>query len=123
MFAQLAARLRAGETVECRPTGNSMTPIIKSGQAVTISPVDPATVGKGDVVLARVGGRYYLHKISAIQPGRLQISNNHGHVNGWTPRDQVYGIVTVVAGRPLTRRRAGDGANTSGEGQPGSGQV
>ena len=100
MFAQLAERLRAGETVECRPTGDSMTPIIKSRQLVTISPVDAATLRKGDVVLAKVGGRYLLHKVSALRGDRVQISNNHGHVNGGTSRAQVYGIVSAVDGVP-----------------------
>ena len=98
MFAQLAERLRAGETVECRPTGDSMTPIIKSRQLVTISPVDAATLRKGDVVLAKVGGRYLLHKVSALRGDRVQIANNHGYVNGWTSRAQVYGIVPAVDG-------------------------
>ena len=101
MFAQLADRLRAGETVECRPTGDSMTPIIRSRQLVTISPVDAATLRKGDVVLAKVGGRYLLHKVSALRGDRVQISNNHGHVNGWTSRAQVYGIVSAVDGMPV----------------------
>ena len=101
MFAQLAERLRAGETVEYRPTGNSMTPIIKSRQLVTISPVDAATLRKGDVVLAKVGGRYLLHKVSALRGDRVQVANNHGHVNGWTSRAQVYGIVSAVDGAPV----------------------
>ena len=97
-------RLRRGESVEVRPTGNSMTPIIKSRDLVRLAPVDGAAVGKGDVVLAKVGGRYYLHRVSAVRGDRLQISNNHGHVNGWTTRDRVYGIVTMVDGLPVTRR-------------------
>ena len=101
MFAQLAERLRAGETVECRPTGDSMTPIIKSRQLVTISPVDAATLRKGDVVLAKVGGRYLLHKVSTLRGDRVQIANNHGHVNGWTSRARVYGIVSAVDGAPV----------------------
>jgi hypothetical protein len=118
MLAQLAARLRAGETVEWRPTGNSMTPIIESGQLEVVAPVDPATIGRGDVVLAKVGGRYYLHKVSAVQPGRVQISNNHGHVNGWTSRDQVYGVVTAVAGRPLRRRPGAAATEATGDREP-----
>lgn len=72
-----------------------MTPRIKSGQEVTINPVDPMTVAVGDVVLSKVKGRYWLHLISAIEHDRIQISNNHGHVNGWTTRDRVYGKVDV----------------------------
>lgn len=61
-----------------------MTPIIKSGQSVICKPVTEETqLNKNDVVLCKVNGKYYLHKISAIKNGvRYQISNNHGHVNG-----------------------------------------
>jgi hypothetical protein len=80
-----------------------MSPIIKPRQRVTIAPVDPTDLRKGDVVLAKVGGRYLLHKVSALRGDRVQIANNHGHVNGWTSRDQVYGIVIAVDGVPLGR--------------------
>jgi len=69
-----------------------MTPKIKDGASVTVGPVDPATVKRGDIVLVRVGRNTYLHLVSALQPDRVQISNNHGRVNGWTPRSNIYGI-------------------------------
>lgn len=72
-----------------------MTPRIKSGQEVTISPVGDANLTVGMVVLSKVKGRHFLHLISAIDVDRVQISNNHGHVNGWTHRNRVYGIAQV----------------------------
>jgi len=66
-------KLEAGEIVSWRPKGNSMTPKIKSGQLC---------------------GKRYLHLISAIQGDRFQISNNHGHVNGWTRK--IYGRLVCV---------------------------
>lgn len=96
-------RLRAGEAVEVRPAGSSMTPIIRGRQVVRIVPVDSRSVVKGDVVLAKVAGRVYLHLITAIQGDRIQISNNHGHVNGWTSRDRIYGRVEAVDGVSLRR--------------------
>jgi hypothetical protein len=103
MWPKVVERLQRGEAVEVRPTGTSMTPIIRSRQVVRIVPVDPATVARGDVVLAKVGGRFYLHLVSAVQGGRVQISNNHGHVNGWTSQDRVYGIVDSVDGQAVRR--------------------
>lgn len=93
----MAARLLAGEEVTLTAHGNSMTPIIRSSQKVTLSPLtEPAS--KGDAVLAKVGGRYYIHKVTAIRWGQngasYQISNNSGHVNGWT--SAVFGKVTSV---------------------------
>lgn len=103
-------RLLAGEIVENhREPGNSMVPIIRHREPVTIAPVDPALLEKGDIVLAKVGGSLYTHRVSAVDHGhrRVQIANNQGHVNGWTSYDCVYGIVTHVSGveRPRAARK------------------
>jgi hypothetical protein len=85
--------LQLGSTVTIKPHGNSMLPRIKSGQKVTLNPVDPTLLKVGDVVLAKVKGKVYLHLVSAIsaRDGIVQISNNKGHVNGWVPLKNVYG--------------------------------
>lgn len=76
--------------------GNSMEPIISSMEPVDLYPVDPTQLEKGDIVLVRVHGKIYTHLVSALEPKRAQISNNHGKVNGWTPFKNVYGIVVRV---------------------------
>jgi hypothetical protein len=96
----IAGRVAAGATVEFRPSGSSMVPLIHSRQLVTVAPVDPATVEVGDIVLARVAGTVYLHLVSAIDTAkdRVQIGNNRGRINGWTNRAKIYGICTAVDG-------------------------
>ncbi len=91
-----AEALRNGETVKFRPHGNSMQPRILSGQLVTVTPCfGEAQVG--DIVLCKVNGRQILHLVTAIgSDGRFQISNNHGHINGWATPKNVFGIVTRV---------------------------
>lgn len=102
MHKELLALLQSGEPLlNYREAGNSMVPKIKSRQPVTIAPVDTSKLEVGDIVVARVKGRVIQHLISAIDGDRVQISNNHGHVNGWTNRSKVYGIVTAVEGREL----------------------
>jgi SOS-response transcriptional repressor LexA len=71
-----------------------MTPRIVSGQLVRVAPRDE-DVKVGDIVLAKVKGQLYLHKVSAIQGWRVQISNNHGHINGWTTQERIYGVVVT----------------------------
>lgn len=68
-----------------------MTPILKSGQPVICKPVTEDTeLKKNDIVLCKVKGNYYLHKISAIKNNvSYQISNNHGHVNGTITRKNI----------------------------------
>ena len=95
--AAYIARLRAGETVSFREGGNSMTPRIKSRQKCTYSPVAaPDDVKVGDAVFCKVGGSYFTHLITAIRGDQYQISNNHGHVNGWTTLNHIYGKVINI---------------------------
>ena len=91
-----AQMLLEGQTIQFRPHGNSMRPTILSGQLVTISPVFREIL-VGDAVLCKVEGRQMLHKVTAIgSDGRYQISNNHGYVNGWCTRQNVFGILVAV---------------------------
>ena len=88
--------LQGGEVVQIRPRGNSMQPKIKSGQLVTIIPVevDPR---KGDIVLCRVKGRDYLHLVKAVSSdGRYQIGNNRGGINGWVSRTAIFGLAIQI---------------------------
>jgi phage repressor protein C with HTH and peptisase S24 domain len=96
MNKHFADKLLSGETVECRPRGSSMTPKIKSGQLITISP-DLSELHKGDVVFCKVKGKYFVHLLSAIQGERYQISNNHNHVNGWIGKNSMFGKVVKVS--------------------------
>ena len=47
MMDAIAARVAGGETVEFRPTGNSMVPLIQSRQNVRVEPVGAELVGRG----------------------------------------------------------------------------
>lgn len=73
-----------------------MRPLIESGQLCTVSPVDPSTLEKGDVVLCKVKGHEYLHIVKAIQGNRYQIGNNRGHINGWIGPNGIYGKLVLV---------------------------
>ncbi|WP_051820112.1 S24/S26 family peptidase [Streptomyces flavochromogenes] len=96
----VAGRVSGGATVTFRPSGSSMVPLIRSRQQVVVAPVDPAKVEVGDIVLARVAGTVYLHRVSSVDPARkrVQISNNRGRVNGWTSHARVFGICVAVDG-------------------------
>ena len=87
-----------GETVTIIGFGQSMTPVLKSGQPAIVEPItDDTLLSKGDIVFAKVNGNFYLHKISAIRGNKTyQISNNHDHVNGWVSRNKIYGKVTKI---------------------------
>ena len=81
---QIRQRIEAGEEVLNREPGNSMVPILRSRQLVRLRPVD-RPLKRGDIVYAKVRGRFYTHLVHAVgQDGRVLIGNNHGHMNGWT---------------------------------------
>lgn len=93
----VADKLEQGEVVTFAPKGNSMLPLIRSGQTVTVSPVlSKDQLKVDDIVLCRVKGKYYLHKIYAVDSGtgRYLIGNNRGYKNGWT--STIYGVVTTI---------------------------
>lgn len=89
--------LKSGETVTINPVGNSMSPKINSRDSVTIEPVGERDLKKGDIVLARVNGKDYLHLIQGIGKKKFLIGNNHGHVNGWTVRKNIHGVAVRVS--------------------------
>jgi len=87
-------KLQKGEEVQFRPSGNSMTGKINHKELVTLKPEIIENIEVGDIVLSKVKGKVLLHLVTAKDGKRLQISNNKGHVNGWTKT--VYGKVTKV---------------------------
>lgn len=101
-LAPIIEKLKNGETIEnYKEGGNSMTPLIKSRQPITLSPVDTSLLEKGDIVLCKVNGNYCTHLISALKKDSVQISNNHNFVNGWTKLDNVFGIVTKIEDKEI----------------------
>jgi hypothetical protein len=90
-------KLLAGETVQFRPRGNSMSGKVESGQLVTVSPLGTREPQVGDVVLCKVNGMQYLHLVKAISGERYQIGNNRGRINGWTARRNIFGICTQIS--------------------------
>lgn len=94
-MASKQQRLAEGEVIITSEKGNSMLPLIKSGQSHELSPCKLDDVEVGDIVYCKVRGRFYTHLVTAKNDDRgVQISNNHGFVNGWTKR--VFGKVTRV---------------------------
>lgn len=75
-----------------------MTPRVYSGQLVTVSPLkEDDVIERGDIVLCKVSGRHFLHLVTAVESdGRYQISNNHGHINGYATRKNVFGRLTMI---------------------------
>jgi hypothetical protein len=88
-------RLLKGETFTTNEKGNSMSPLIKSGQDHILAPVKLEELVNGDIVYCKVRGNFYTHLVKAISKERgVLIGNNRGNINGWTK--QVYGKVIKI---------------------------
>ena len=85
-------RLVDGETFETSEKGNSMVPLLYSGEKHVLTPVRLEDVQVGDIVYCKVKGCFYTHLVKGCNKKRgLLIGNNHGGINGWTK--QVFGRV------------------------------
>lgn len=90
----IVEKLKAGQEVTFKPKGNSMAPLIRSGEEVTLEPLtDHHVLEERMVVYVQVGGHVYLHLIGATLQGRYQIRNNRGRINGWVTREHIYGVL------------------------------
>lgn len=87
-------RLEKGETFITSEKGNSMTPLIKSGQEHKLAPCNCEEAKTGDIVYCKVKGNFYTHLVKAKGDRGCLIGNNHGNINGWTK--SVYGRVVEI---------------------------
>ena len=88
-------KLEKWESFITREKGNSMVPLIKSGQKHKLEPATWENVEVGDIVYCKVKGNFYTHLVKAKNEKKgCQIGNNKGHINGWTK--SVFGKVTEV---------------------------
>ena len=84
-----------GETFITHERGNSMIPLIKSGQDHKLAPATLEDVEIGDIVYCKVKGNFYTHLVKAKDIKKdVLIGNNKGGINGWTKA--VYGKVVEV---------------------------
>lgn len=88
-------KLQNGETFTTSEKGNSMVPLIKSGQNHIIAPITWDKCEVGDIVYVKVNGKFYTHLVKAKNNDKgLLIGNNRGHINGWSKL--VYGKVIEI---------------------------
>lgn len=89
------SKMEIGEKFITSEKGNSMTPILHSGEKHYLTPTNLNEVNVGDIVFCKVKGRYYTHLVKAKHASKgVLISNNHGKINGWT--NNVFGKVIKI---------------------------
>lgn len=96
VMAGVADELRQGRPSWFTALGASMRPAVRVVQRVELRPVMPGEPLLGHVVLALVGRRYWLHRVTEERADEVHIAGDNGMVNGWTPRSSVFGILGDV---------------------------
>ena len=71
-------KLMNGETITTSEKGNSMVPLIKSGQEHILEPATLESVNVGDIVYCKVHGRYFTHLVKSKGEKGCLIGNNRG---------------------------------------------
>ena len=93
----LETLLMEGREVEMTPKGSSMLPFIKGDRdsVVLTKPAKPFEVG--DIVLAKVGGRYIMHRIFSVEGNDLTLMGD-GNIRGTEScaSSDVIGLVTEI---------------------------
>ena len=93
--------LAGGMSVEIAVTGDSMSPAILSGDAVTLAPISGRRVGFGDVVaFPRPDGRLVIHRVVARRADRLLTRGDAASAaDGWIACERLVGRVEKVSRR------------------------
>ena len=59
--------LERGHQVHFRAPGWSMHPTIRDGEAITVAPVSPLELRRGDIVFYRCNGNVFAHRVVGIE--------------------------------------------------------
>src|SRR2546426_2174706 len=68
MFNEITGELlRCGNRVRFRAVGASMQPTIEDGELITVAPVEPAAVKRGDILLYRGERGLIAHRLESLR--------------------------------------------------------
>jgi len=99
LLEDVASLLEEGREVVLAPRGNSMLPFIREGRdSVALRKLDGVKVG--DIVLARLAGRYVMHRVVAVEGEKLTLmgDGNVGLKEHCTVADVIGTVVWIVRG-------------------------
>ncbi len=105
LLGEVASVLREGREAVIIPTGNSMLPFIRGGVDRVVLALRP-DIAVGDIVLAKPGDRYVLHRVIARDGDALTLMGD-GNLAGMercSAADVLGTVVEII--RPSGRRKA-----------------
>ena len=95
----LESSLESGVEASFAVAGNSMRPLVRTGDVVRVRRLGPTEPGLGDVVAIRgmPDGGLLLHRVVRVRNGRLLLRGDNSLVdNGECPMDAVLGVLAGV---------------------------
>ena len=96
LLEEAATLLGEGREVVLSPRGQSMLPFIREGRdAVVLKLLDDVQVG--DIVLARLPGRYVLHRVFGVEDGRLTLmGDGNVGIREYCGKEDILGTVVAI---------------------------
>ena len=94
--------------------GNSLYPILKSGQFCELIPISDGIIDTGDIVFCKVNGVYMTHMVEIVNnaTGYCKIVDTQGNCYGWAKKEDVYALAGpmehVMSERPFYVFRESD---------------
>jgi len=88
-----------GKSFRFQAKGGSMSPFIKDQDIITIKPIQPKSIHKGDVLafFHPDQGKLYVHRVIANKKGMYLLKGDSAHsTDGWVASDQIVGMVDGV---------------------------
>ena len=100
MFNKITAELlRRGNRVRFRAAGASMQPTIEDGELITVAPVGPGSVKRGDILLYQNERGVVAHRVVGVVKGTVTING------GDSPPYLIRGDASVSCDPPVAREQ------------------
>ena len=96
-FARVLEFLEQGRSVTIPVKGFSMLPFIRGEKDLVVLERPTREYRVGDIVLFRFGGRWVMHRIIAIDPGKVTMMGDGVPVNmEIVAPEEIFGLVTEI---------------------------
>lgn len=82
--------LRLGHSVRFRAPGRSMHPTIREGEVITVEPVTPSGIRKGDIILYRTQKKLTAHRVIRINKNGTQSSELSSQNSSLNPHSSLF---------------------------------
>ena len=98
--------LSRGFSVRFRAPGDSMRPVIRDGERITVKPVEPSDIIPGDIILYRYSGSMVAHRVVRIEKKDSTVHRFILRGDALGASDEAVGIQQIL-GKVVSVERSG----------------